>query len=365
MKTKVLVIEDQSEIRMDIAEALEFDGMDVAVADNGNIGIQKAQELLPDLIICDINMPEKDGYSVLEELQSESTTANIPFIFLTAIADRSAQRRGMSLGADDYITKPFTTAELLSAVKTRLARIANITSEYQNQTNQLRETLIKSIPHELRTPLVGIINGAEILVNNRHGLEDEQLAELSDIILRSGKRLHQLIEHYLLFAQLEIIKHDQTRIQELRRENFDYPNLIIQQAASQKAIDKDRKEDLEIYPGENYLLHISVSNLTKIIEELVDNALKFSDRGTSVKVATYIKDNQYVIEITDQGRGMSPEQIKKIGAFMQFNRELYEQQGAGFGLIIAKRMIELHGGQMLIESKLDTGTRIRIKLPIT
>jgi DNA-binding response OmpR family regulator len=127
-----LVIEDQVKIREDILEMLEMEGFNVYGAHNGQIGTQLAREYRPDLIICDIMMPGMDGYSVLMSLQHTPDTATIPFIFLTGRADRESQRQGMELGADDYVTKPFTCAELLAAITARLNKQAAVKRKYAN-----------------------------------------------------------------------------------------------------------------------------------------------------------------------------------------------------------------------------------------
>ena len=119
---KVLVIDDTQEIRMVIAESLNLYGFNTLSAEDGMSGIQIAREQCPDLIICDINMPNLDGYGTLTALRENEATATIPFIFLTGAADKLNMRRGMELGADDYLTKPFTHKELMAAVNTRNVR---------------------------------------------------------------------------------------------------------------------------------------------------------------------------------------------------------------------------------------------------
>ncbi len=119
---KILLIEDNPEMRENTAEILELSSYEVVTATNGKEGVKLAQQAQPDLIICDIMMPELDGYGVLHMLSRDDLTANIPFIFLTAKAERTDQRKGMSMGADDYLTKPYDDVELLSAVEVRLQK---------------------------------------------------------------------------------------------------------------------------------------------------------------------------------------------------------------------------------------------------
>ncbi|WP_339840086.1 response regulator [uncultured Maribacter sp.] len=121
MKT-ILLIEDDRILRENTAELLELSGYQVFTSANGKIGIESAKEKLPDLIVCDIMMPEVDGYGVLEALSSNESTQHIPFIFLSAITEHKAVRKGMDLGADDYLTKPFEEEDLMSAIESRMAK---------------------------------------------------------------------------------------------------------------------------------------------------------------------------------------------------------------------------------------------------
>jgi CheY-like chemotaxis protein len=119
---KILIIEDNEDVRENTGDLLELSGYEVQTSADGGSGIDKALHFLPDLVICDIMMPGQDGYEVLQALQSNSKTAGIPFIFLSAKADKSDVRKGMNLGADDYLTKPFEEHELLEAIDSRLKR---------------------------------------------------------------------------------------------------------------------------------------------------------------------------------------------------------------------------------------------------
>ena len=125
---KILIIEDNRDVRENTADILELEGYEVASAENGLTGVERAKELLPDIIVCDIMMPELDGYGVLEELNKDSQTSSIPFIFLTAKTEKTDMRKGMNLGADDYLTKPFHFEELLSRINALSRR-----KQYHNQ----------------------------------------------------------------------------------------------------------------------------------------------------------------------------------------------------------------------------------------
>ncbi len=128
---KILLIEDNFEVRENTEELLELASYEVITAENGKNGVELAQKEVPDLIICDIMMPELDGYGVLHILNKSTATSGIPFIFLTAKAERSDFRKGMNLGADDYLTKPFDDTELLDAVETRLKKSDIIKKDFE------------------------------------------------------------------------------------------------------------------------------------------------------------------------------------------------------------------------------------------
>ena len=135
---KILLIEDDVVLRENTSELLELSNYEVVNAPNGKIGVEVAKEVLPDIIVCDIMMPELDGYGVLEALTKNESTQHIPFIFLSAKTERKDVRRGMDLGADDYITKPFTEDELISAIESRLAKAA-ILKDLREQQEEKKE----------------------------------------------------------------------------------------------------------------------------------------------------------------------------------------------------------------------------------
>lgn len=138
---KILLIEDNPEMRENTAELLELSNYEVLTADNGKAGVELAKAQLPDLIICDVMMPELDGYGVLFALSKEPKTASIPFIFLTAKAERSDFRKGMTHGADDYITKPFDDVELLDAIESRLRKNEVMRKQYDRSSEGLEAFL--------------------------------------------------------------------------------------------------------------------------------------------------------------------------------------------------------------------------------
>jgi diguanylate cyclase (GGDEF)-like protein len=152
MKT-ILVIEDDGAIRSNIAIILKSQGLNVIQAKDGPSGLQMAIGYQPDLVICDIMLPEMDGYEILQKLREAPETSITPFIFLSALADRSDMRQGMNLGADDYLTKPFTSAELINTVQARLQKQQELTQPYVNEMKRAAEELRQVAYTDLLTHL--------------------------------------------------------------------------------------------------------------------------------------------------------------------------------------------------------------------
>src|SRR5471030_499509 len=144
MSKKVLIIEDNDDIRDNIVEILELAGYQVYAANNGKAGVDLAIKNLPDIILCDIMMPELDGYGVLYLLNKKTETAAIPFIFLTAKAEKVDLRKGMEMGADDYLTKPFDDIELLNAIESRLKKKDLQESFYSKSLDRLSNLVSKN-----------------------------------------------------------------------------------------------------------------------------------------------------------------------------------------------------------------------------
>lgn len=167
VKVKILVIEDDAWIRESAIELLEAEGFEAIEATNGLEGLEKVQELLPDLIVCDVMMPEMDGYSLLEKLQANEKMANIPFIFLTAKVDKKDMRQGMDLGADDYLTKPFSRAELIFSISARLKKRQSSASE----RNRLKVNFLRSLQDGLSNRLSNISRLADEILLSPEGTE--------------------------------------------------------------------------------------------------------------------------------------------------------------------------------------------------
>ena len=359
---KILVIDDEEWLREMIHLALKQKGFEIIEAINGADGIEKARKELPDLILCDVNMEKVDGYLTLSSLRTEAPTASIPFILMTGLADNAGMRHGMELGADDYLPKPFTTDALYAAVDARLKKAQTVRDEAERKLAHLRDNISLMLPHELRTPLNGILAYGEILAADATKLKPAEIAEMGHVVHQSGKRLERLIENFLIYAQLELVAADPNNVNALRTGRTEHPVDLIEKHAAAQATFANRSPDLS-FELADISVPIAEEYLSKIVDELAQNAFKFSDPGSPVRLTLAEAFNAITLTISDQGRGFSTEQITRVGAYMQFDRKMQEQQGLGLGLAITKRLVALHGGTLSIASEPNAGAVISAKFP--
>jgi len=337
-------------------------GFDTVLAEDGESGVLMAREHLPDLIICDVQMPKLDGFGTLAQLRAHESTATIPFMFLTGQVERPNMRRGMEMGADDYLTKPFTPSELLAAVNARLEKIAETERQTEKKLDELRGKITLTMPHELRTPLNGIMGLASIMIDGHQDMNPAELLDNARMIHLSADRLHRLIENFLAYGQIELMAKDAKSILLTATGSATAVAPIISDTAQAVAARWKREDDLRL-EVRGCTVPVIADSLQKVVEEFVDNAFKFSDAGTPVRVIAGALDQTFSLNVINSGRGLTADQIAKIGPHMQFEREKYEQQGAGLGLIIAKRLTELNGGNFSINSTPGRETRVTVTFP--
>jgi signal transduction histidine kinase len=237
-----------------------------------------------------------------------------------------------------------------------------VREEAEKKLSLLRSQISLMLPHEMRTPLNGIISNSELLAESADSFDPKTIAEMSQEICQSGQRLERLIENFLIYAQLEIVASDPHSISNLRAAKTSRPAEIVRAAALAQAEKAGRANDL-VLDLADAPLPMAEDYLKKIAAELVQNALKFSAAGSPVcvRLATIAEGVEFSVQ--DAGRGFSSEQISRIGAYMQFERKMQDEQGFGLGLAIAKKLVELHGGELTIASDPGVGSTVTVKLP--
>ncbi|HIK56849.1 MAG TPA: response regulator [Synechococcales cyanobacterium M55_K2018_004] len=222
---KILVIEDERSVRTNIIDLLVVEGFEVLGAENGPTGIKITRENKPDLVICDILMPKMDGFEVLRLLGEDAATATIPVIFLTAKTERADMRQGMELGAYDYLTKPFTRAELLGAVHAQIKKRDLLLQQYIEACQELdalkskvselqqfsaaKDQLLNNVVEELRNPMANITMSIRMLREAPSGAQrDRYLKILQEEFAREIALLNQVTELQQLLtpANIKLLK---------------------------------------------------------------------------------------------------------------------------------------------------------------
>ncbi len=364
MNSTILIIDDDDLLREILCSELHDNGYEVITASNGNSGYELAKRRLPDLILCDINMPDLDGYETLKLLHSNNITSTIPTILMTGVMREYNQvRQGMSIGADDYLIKPFTIPDLITAIQTRLLKQKTIEKKAESKLEELRHNITLSLPHELRTPLTALIGFSELLQSDYKIMEKEEIGSIAQLMLTASHRLHKIIEEYIDYSQIEVILKNPNTLSKFRNETIINVDELLESCANQLSYEFGRAQDLSM-DVVTASIQISDYHFKKVITYLLENAFKFSNIGTPVIIKTFIIDNFYHCVITDKGCGMSEEQISNIDGYMQFDRNKHEQQGLGLGLITAKRIVEAYEGLFIIESQKNIGTTVTVKLKV-
>lgn len=363
--TKILIIEDGKDLRDDVIEMLSLEGYEALGAENGLVGLNLALQEKPDLIICDVMMPELDGYEVLERLRKNLKTATIPFVFLTSRTERVNMRQGMVLGADDYLTKPFHVSELLDTIHSQLSKRAELNVVANRRLEELRESITTALPHELRTPLNTIIGFSDMLIYEAQQLKPDQVVEWATHINTAANRLFRIVENYLIYTRVSLINANPQEHENYKHHTMTGIEDVVKIVAERVAERHNRLQDLQFSSSERTVeVRASYIDAQKALEEVIDNAFKFSAAGQAVQVSLTFSNNWYVVRVQDNGRGITPEQVREIGAYRQFDREFYEQQGLGLGLAIAMQLMQLYNGQIVFEPNLSRGTIVEIQFQV-
>jgi signal transduction histidine kinase len=359
---RILLIDDHEELRAEMANVLELEGFTVDQAANGRLGLARINAQRPDIVICDLVMPDMDGYETLQAIRGDADLETLPFLMLTARDEREQMRHGMEMGADDYITKPFKVGDLLRAVHAAVDKIARLERHAQAKLEHLREQVATTLPHELRTPLACIMGYAEMLAEAEGSGQAHDVTALAEQILGAGQRLHRISENALLFLQLEMLGRGRGDVRaDARPIRTSLSEIVVRHARSVAAA-HSRAQDLVLDLGDATVA-VYAAYVAKIVDELVDNAFKFSPAGTPVRVSTSMDGARVALHVSDAGSGMAEEQVAAIGGFVQFERSVREQQGVGLGLSIASRVAQVWGGALSIASAPGSGTIVTVRLP--
>ncbi len=359
----VLIADDNADMREHLRGILG-DRYAVRAFSDGRAALEAVRRSAPDLILSDVMMPRSDGFELLREIRGDPKLRELPVLLLSARAGEETRTDGISAGADDYITKPFSARELLARVKTaielqqqrRSAREAlEVLNDELRRANEDLEQFAYSASHDLREPLRGVKIFSELLEQRLKGTLGEQEMAYLEYLRNGAGRLEALVNDLLAYTQVDQADHAGEREpagQALEAALANLGNAIEESGAS-------------IEPGQLPAVQVHTAHLQLVFQNLIGNAIKYRRAGVPprVDVSARRHNDQWVFAVRDNGIGIEPEYRAAIfGLFKRLhNQDRYG--GTGIGLAICKRIVERHYGRIWVESEVGKGSTFFFTLP--
>jgi signal transduction histidine kinase len=371
----VLVVDDIEQNVMLLEAYLKLQGYIVEKAFNGEEALRKVELNLPDLILLDIMMPGIDGYEVCTRLKNDPKTQFIPIVMVTALQDIEDKIKGIEVGADDFISKPFNKEELFTRVKSllRIKRLRDAlqdsyqTVAKQNEElialNQMKDGLTHMIVHDLKNPLSAIMGYLRIITGKMLGeVPDKQM----DSLLAAYRNSEYLLT--MIANLLDINRMEEGKLN-LKYELFDIREIIQQNLESLEVLAEPDKKKLAMDVPDN-LPEIEADKglLYRVLTNLISNAIKHVYAKGHIKVTAAVDKEKSLLQVNvvDNGEGIPKEYQDKI--FQKFSqvesRKLGKKFDTGLGLTFCKLAIEAHGGNIWVESEPEKGSTFSFTVPI-
>lgn len=362
----ILVIDDQAANLMLLSATLRNAGYQVAAANHGATALKILQNRQPDLILCDVIMPEIDGYEVCRQVQANSQTRDIPLIFLTAQTESEQLLKGFEVGAVDYIAKPFNPGELLVRVKTHIelkkARDTILAySQNLEHLNSEKNHFLGIAAHDLKNPLANMIISTEMVEFKANHISISDIKAYMQIMHKDAKRMLMIVNNLLDVNRIESGK------LELQPEVFDLNETCL--SLSQHYQDQIQNKDLHLHlelPIGPQLYRSDPQILYQILDNLFSNAIKYSSPQHSIWFRLKKEDIAYQLEIEDQGPGFSDKDQQQV--FQKFARLSAKptagESSTGLGLSIVKLLSDQLNVFIDYETEVGKGTCFKLRLPI-
>jgi two-component system, sensor histidine kinase and response regulator len=361
-KPKILIIEDSPTEAKALEIGLNKHGYELFFATSGEDGLDIANKEAIDLVLLDIELPGIDGFEVCKRLKENEKTKSIFVIILTVLSQINEKIKGLDIGANDYIAKPFDVTEVIARVKTQL-RIKELQDECLLQNKKLIEfdkqksDFVSKVSHEIRNPLAVISTSIAVLEDQIEG----PLNEAQKTILKNTQKN---IKGLINFAQelLDLSKIETGKMT-LNKTPSEMKSLVddVLTTYDQEFLKKDLKADKNLQEN---LPKISVDpeKIKIVFSNLISNAIKFTPNSGNIKISLSKNENELIFEISDSGCGINPKDLGKI--FDKFERAGKNQTyGTGLGLPIAKDIVLLHNGKIDVKSDGKTGSTFIVFLP--
>jgi signal transduction histidine kinase len=359
----VLVVDDNADMREYLTRMLST-RWTVETAVDGEAALAAVRARRPDVILTDVMMPNLDGFGLVQNLRADPATADLPIIVLSARAGEESLVEGLEVGADDYLVKPFSARELMARVQvhvtlTKLRRglleRADEARRAAEDATRAKDEFLAMLGHELRNPLSPIVMAIEVL-RWRGGDAKELL-----VIERQVKQLRRLVDDLLDVSRITRGKID------LQMEPTSIAEVVLRAAETTQLIFQQRRQTLALDVSADLVVDGDPTRLQQVFANLLTNASKYSDSGTSVRVSGHLAGDRVEIRVRDQGIGIRPDMLERVfDAFVQQPQALDRAEGGlGLGLAIVKNLVTSHGGSVRVESEgPGKGSEFVVNLPV-
>lgn len=357
-KPLILIVDDTPKNIQVLGKTLHDIGYNVSIATSGSQALDSVKKEKPDLILLDIQMPEMDGFEVCKILKMNSDTKGIPIIFLTAVTDSDKIVEGFELGAVDYITKPFNSAELSVRVATHIE--IKQSREKLKDLNATKDKFFSIIAHDLKNPFSTLLGFSKLLFENAPNYTTNQIQEYAQIMNNTAKQSYTLLENLMHWAKTQ--SGNITVIPE--SSSMDNLLSITIPLVSGSALKKNIT--IESNVDKDNLVYIDNSLTTTILRNLLTNAIKFTHTNGKIIVSTKKKNEFLEVSITDTGVGIDPKNIEKLFRIDSkvSSPGTESEEGTGLGLILCKEFVEKQGGTIWVTSELGKGSKFTFTLPL-
>lgn len=367
----VLVVDDVLENLQVVSGILSANNIDVSAATNGEQAIRAVNFDPPDLILLDISMPDMDGYEVCKKIKENDKTKELPVIFLTARNELNDIVKGFKSGAVDYITKPFKVEELISRVNTHLElkRSRDIIQK-QNQKikkqnseltilNSTKDKFFSIIAHDLKNPFQVLNNLAQLLLTNYKTYSQEKTIYFLNTIYKTTQRGTQLLQNLLEWAR------SQTNRIQCKPTTIKIFDLVVDNINLLQAVAKEKEIKIKNNVADFVYAYADRNMIHTVVRNLISNALKFTPKGGIVKIDAKFDGEKTTVIVSDNGVGMSEEEVKKL-----FRVDVHHsttgtnmEKGTGLGLILCYEFIKMNRGEIKVESEKGKGSSFIFTLP--
>lgn len=378
----ILIVDDEPRNVVMIRELLHMGGFEVRSAEDGESALQAIEADAPDLILLDVMLPGMDGFEICRRLKDNPATVFIPVVILTALKGTQERIKGAAAGADEFLSKPFDSVELLTRVKSLLRvkslndqlkasnlelerRVAERTADLEKAVTQLRELdrlkseFISNVSHELRTPLLHVKGYVDLLAEGAMGTLTAKQAEGLNVAKEAIEQLERVVEDIVDFSSIheQFLTLEPVYIADVCRN-------VVHSAAAMAA--RRRMNVTLVVPPEAPRVQADRVALTRILRHLLDNALKFGPANQEVQILVEKQANSVRVAVQDQGPGLSAPDLHRIfDMFYQIDGSATRRAGGlGVGLALVRKLVAAHNSEIKVVSEVGKGSTFYFDLPV-